>query len=86
MLHREFEDPRLVEAFDAALLASHVAQFLVGDEQWLSTLEPLRRPFVADGRLIFGGRDPQARGRERRNPVGSRRTVIADDVTGSRHG
>ncbi|MDY7086880.1 MAG: hypothetical protein SYR96_17400 [Actinomycetota bacterium] len=77
MLHGEFEDPRRVDVFGLALLPSHVAQFLVGDEQWLSTLEALRRSLGAGARLIFSGRDPEDRRGERRNPVGSRRTVIA---------
>ncbi|GID32076.1 hypothetical protein [Paractinoplanes brasiliensis] len=79
MLHGEFEDPRRVEVFDPALLTSHVAQFLVRDEQWLSTLEALRRSLVAGVRSVFGGRDPEDRRGERRSPVGSRRTVITDD-------
>ncbi|MBL7256541.1 class I SAM-dependent methyltransferase [Paractinoplanes lichenicola] len=63
-------------AFDAVLLTSHVAQFLVSDEQWLSTLRALRRSLVEGGRLIFDSRDPADRRWLRWNPVDSRRTVV----------
>ncbi|GAB2590550.1 methyltransferase type 11 [Paractinoplanes abujensis] len=62
--------------FDAVLLTSHVAQFFVSDEQWLSALRALRRCLVPGGRLIFDSRDPDDRRWERWNPVDSRRTVI----------
>ncbi len=63
-------------AFDAVLLTSHVAQFLISDEQWLSTLRVLRRSLVAGGRLIFDSRDPDDRRWELWNPVDSRRPVV----------
>ncbi|MGK5684619.1 class I SAM-dependent methyltransferase [Actinoplanes sp. URMC 104] len=63
-------------AFDAALLTGHVAQFIVGDEQWLATLRALRRSLVAGGRLIFDSRDPDDRRWELWNPVDSRRSVV----------
>lgn len=66
-------------SFDAALLTSHVAQFLVSDEQWLWTLRALRRSLVVGGRLIFDSRDPGDRRWERWNPVDSHRTVIMGD-------
>ncbi|MBM2615231.1 class I SAM-dependent methyltransferase [Actinoplanes sp. LDG1-06] len=62
--------------FDAVLLTSHVAQFVVSDEQWLSTLRALRRSLVTGGRLIFDSRDPDDRRWERWNPVDSRRPVV----------
>ncbi len=66
-------------SFDAALLTSHVAQFLVNDEQWLSTLRALRRSLVVGGRLIFDSRDPDAQQWTRWNPGDSRRSVVMPD-------
>jgi SAM-dependent methyltransferase len=63
-------------AYEAVLMTGHVAQFLVSDEQWLSTLRVLRRALVAGGRLIFDSRDPGARPWDRWNPVDSRRPVV----------
>jgi SAM-dependent methyltransferase len=66
-------------SFEAALLTSHVAQFLVSDEQWLSTLRALRRSLVGGGRLIFDSRDPDAQQWVRWNPDDSRRSVVMPD-------
>ncbi|MBU2665644.1 class I SAM-dependent methyltransferase [Actinoplanes bogorensis] len=66
-------------AYEAVLLTSHVAQFFVSDEQWLSTLRALRRSLVAGGRLIFDSRDPDDRRWDLWNPVDSRRPVLLPD-------
>lgn len=66
-------------SFEAVLMTGHVAQFVVSDEQWLSTLRALRRSLVADGRLIFDSRDPVARAWVTWDPVGSRRPVVLPD-------
>jgi ubiquinone/menaquinone biosynthesis C-methylase UbiE len=66
-------------AFDTALMTSHVAQFLTGDEEWLAALRALRRSLDDGGRLVFDSRDPSARGWTRWNPVDSRRTVVLPD-------
>lgn len=49
------------DAFDLALMTSHVAQFITGDEEWQTTLAELNRALVPGGRLIFESRDPAAR-------------------------
>jgi ubiquinone/menaquinone biosynthesis C-methylase UbiE len=49
------------EAFDLALMTSHVAQVFVGDEEWTETLDDLARALVPGGRLAFDSRDPAAR-------------------------
>lgn len=66
-------------AYDIAVMTSHVAQFFVGDEEWRSTLEDLRRALVPGGRLVFDSRDPRAREWERWNPVDSRRDITLPD-------
>ncbi len=68
-------------AFDVALMTSHVAQFLVDDEQWHGTLGDLRRALVPGGRLVFDTRDPRARAWERWNPRDSRKAVTLEDGT-----
>ena len=65
-----------VRAYDAALMTSHVAQFLVDDREWRAALRSLRRSLDRGGRLIFDSRDPDAEGWRRWNPVDSRRTVV----------
>jgi SAM-dependent methyltransferase len=65
-----------VEAYDAALMTSHVAQFLVDDAEWRAVLGRLRGSLVRGGRLIFDSRDPDDRRWLRWNPVDSRRTVV----------
>ena len=66
-------------AYDVAVLTSHVAQFLVDDEEWAGTLAALRRALVDGGRLAFDSRDPAARGWQRWNPVDSRRRLGLPD-------
>lgn len=66
-------------AFDIALMTSHVAQFLVDDDEWSAALADLRRALVAGGRLAFDARDPRARAWERWNPRDSLRQVDLGD-------
>lgn len=65
--------------FDTVVMTSHVAQFLVTDEEWRDTLADLARALVPGGRLIFDSRDLAARGWERWNPVDFRRRVVLPD-------
>ncbi|MFD1146991.1 class I SAM-dependent methyltransferase [Saccharothrix hoggarensis] len=65
--------------FDVAVMTSHVAQFLVTDEEWSRTLADLRRALVPGGRLAFDTRDPRARGWEAWNPADTLRTVTLPD-------
>jgi SAM-dependent methyltransferase len=73
--------PTLVPAgaFDVAVLTSHVAQFLIADDEWADTLAALARALGAGGVLTFDSRDPVARGWEAWNPVTSRRAVTLPD-------
>jgi ubiquinone/menaquinone biosynthesis C-methylase UbiE len=48
------------EAFDLALMTSHVAQVFVEDDAWTETLRDLARALVRGGRLAFDSRDPAA--------------------------
>jgi SAM-dependent methyltransferase len=65
--------------FDLALMTGHVAQAIVGGEEWAATLTDLHRVLVPGGVLAFDSRDPHARAWERWNPQDSRgRTVLAD--------
>jgi ubiquinone/menaquinone biosynthesis C-methylase UbiE len=66
-------------AFDAAVMTSHVAQFVVTDDEWGRVLADLRRALVPGGLLTFDTRDPRARGWERWNPAESRREVALPD-------
>lgn len=52
------------EAFDLALMTSHVAQVFVEDAAWAQTLRHLARALSPGGRLAFDSRDPAARGWE----------------------
>lgn len=63
------------QSFDAALMTSHVAQFLVTDTEWADTLADLRRALVPGGRLVFDSRDPDYRAWESWNPVDTRHAV-----------
>jgi ubiquinone/menaquinone biosynthesis C-methylase UbiE len=65
-----------VRAFDTALMTSHVAQFIVDDEEWRGALRALRRSLDRGGRLIFDSRDPDDERWMKWNPVDSRRTVV----------
>lgn len=69
------------DTFDVVVLTSHVAQFLVGDDEWADALGRVRRALVPGGRLAFESRDPLDRRWERWNPVGSRRRVGLADGT-----
>jgi ubiquinone/menaquinone biosynthesis C-methylase UbiE len=68
-----------IRAYDAALMTSHVAQFLVDDLQWRAALRALRRSLDRGGRLIFDSRDPADRRWAKWNPVDSRRIVVLPD-------
>lgn len=66
-------------AFDAALMTSHVAQFLVTDAEFSVALADLHRSLRPGGRLIFDSRDPADRRWEKWNPADSRhRTTLPD--------
>jgi ubiquinone/menaquinone biosynthesis C-methylase UbiE len=65
-----------VKAFDAALMTSHVAQFMVDEGEWHDALRALRRSLDRGGRLIFDSRDPADERWTEWNPVDSRRTVV----------
>ncbi len=65
--------------FDVAVMTSHVAQFLVGDDEWAATLADLTRGLVDGGRLTFDTRDPNARGWERWNPADSHKVLTLPD-------
>ncbi len=69
------------QAYDTALLTSHVSQFLTDDRQWSAALRALRRSLRPGGRLIFDSRDPAGPGWTGWNPVDSRRTVPLPDGT-----
>ena len=49
------------EAFDLALMTSHVAQVFVEDAAWAETLRDLARALVPGSRLAFDSRDAAAR-------------------------
>jgi SAM-dependent methyltransferase len=68
-------------SFDVAVLTSHVAQFLVTDEEWDRSFADVQRALVPGGRLVFDTRDPQDRIWERWNPADSRRGVAMPDGT-----
>jgi SAM-dependent methyltransferase len=67
------------DAFDAAVMTSHVAQFFVSDEDFAVALAGLRRALRRGGRLIFDSRDPAARAWEGCNPAESRRVLSLPD-------
>ena len=62
------------DAFDAAVMTSHVAQFLVDDDEFARVLSGLSRSLRAGGMLLFDHRDPAACIWTRWNPVDSRRS------------
>jgi ubiquinone/menaquinone biosynthesis C-methylase UbiE len=64
------------KAFDAVLMTSHVAQFLVDEGEWRDALRAVRRSLDRGGRLIFDSRDPDDERWTEWNPVDSRRTVV----------
>lgn len=53
------------DAFDAAVMTSHVAQFFVTDDEWAAVLRDLRRALAVGSRLVFDARDPADRAWER---------------------
>jgi SAM-dependent methyltransferase len=67
------------QAFDAAVMTSHVAQFLTDDGEWQATLADLKRVLVPGGLLAFDSRDPAARAWLRWNSVDSRHSVVLSD-------
>jgi SAM-dependent methyltransferase len=68
-------------AFNVAIMTGHVPQFLLTDDEWLSTLRALWRALVRGGRLAFHAHDPEARIWERWNAKDSRRRVAIRDGT-----
>ncbi|MBM0278960.1 class I SAM-dependent methyltransferase [Micromonospora tarensis] len=66
-------------SFDVALMTSHVAQYLVGDDEWRTALSALRRAVVPGGRLVFDTRDPAFRSWTTWSPVESRHAVPLPD-------
>jgi SAM-dependent methyltransferase len=66
-------------SFDAAVMTSHVAQFLITDAGWSAALADVRAGLVAGGRLIFDSRDRRARGWQAWNPADSRRCTTLPD-------
>ncbi len=67
------------DAFDVAVMTSHVAQFIVGDEEWAATLGHLRRALRPGGRLVFDTRNPLDRVWSRWNRRDSQRQVALAD-------
>ncbi|WP_380282042.1 class I SAM-dependent methyltransferase [Kitasatospora purpeofusca] len=67
------------EAFDVAVMSSHVAQFFVTDEAWAEVLADLRRSLVPGGRIVFDARDPRPREWEEWTPAESLRHVTLPD-------
>ena len=53
------------DAFDVALMTSHVAQFFLADAEWATVLRDLQRALHTGGRLVFDSRDPADRAWER---------------------
>ena len=66
-------------AFDVAVMTSHVAQFLVDDEEWGRTLADLHRALVPGGLLAFDARDPDDRRWEKWNRTDSWHPVTLTD-------
>ena len=67
------------QAYDVAVMTSHVAQFFVTDDEWSGALADLKRALVPDGRLVFDTRDPRDRKWDEWNSVDSRRRVTLPD-------
>jgi len=62
-------------SFDAAVMTSHVAQFLVTDDEWTDVFGCLHRALVPGATLVFDTRDPAARAWHGWNPIDSRRRI-----------
>jgi len=58
--------------YDVAFMTSHVAQFLVTDDDLAATLTHIASHLTPKGRLVFDSRDPADRRWERWNPTESR--------------
>jgi SAM-dependent methyltransferase len=71
--------------FDAAVMSSHVSQFMVDDHEWTAALGRLGQVLVPGGLLAFDSCDPDDRRWERWNPVDSRRHLVLSDGTGVEH-
>ncbi|MFY1597083.1 class I SAM-dependent methyltransferase [Micromonospora sp. WMMD737] len=65
-------------SFDVALMTSHVAQYLVGDDEWRNALSALHRAVVPGGRLLFDSRDPAFRHWTTWNRASSRTVPLPD--------
>lgn len=63
------------DAFDAVTMTSHVAQFLVTDEEFAAALAALHSALRPGGRLLFDTRDPADRRWERWNRAETERTL-----------
>lgn len=67
--------------FDAALMTSHVSQFVVDEDDWRRALSSLHAGLVPGGVLIFDSLDPDDRRWERWTPDETRRDVVLVDGT-----
>lgn len=65
-------------AYDVVVMTSHVAQFVVTDEEWHDLLDDLHRALVPGGRLFFDTRDPADRAWERWPDEARRSLRLAD--------
>jgi SAM-dependent methyltransferase len=83
------------DAFDVALLTSHVAQLFVADDEWSAVLADLREALVLGGVLVLDARDPRDRAWEEWHAPEDREPVALEDgrvvqtwseVTGERDG
>ena len=69
------------DAYDAAVMTSHVAQFFLSDAEWAATLADLHRALVPGGRLCFDARDPADRAWERWPEEWHRTVALPSDGT-----
>ncbi|MGI5131744.1 class I SAM-dependent methyltransferase [Pseudonocardia sp. CA-107938] len=65
---------------DMVTMTGNVAQAIVDDEAWRTTLRRCWLALHDDGRLVFETRDPDARGWEDWTPEATRRTVHVDGI------
>ena len=68
-------------SFDAVVMTSHVAQFLVTDDEFVTTLKTLHRALRPGGRLHFDSRDPADRRWEHWTRTETLRTLTLPDGT-----
>lgn len=66
-------------AFDLAVMTSHVAQAIADEAAWTRTLADLHRALVPGGRLAFDSRDPAARAWENWTEAATRSSVRLPD-------